>query len=95
MFHDNPGIVADTSEQRGAESGLEMQTDEVESASFGYNPVIVKRIAVVAEDRYLDPPKIRMVTGCPHDPIDVEDLTVLQHRQTVSDCPQPGTARDS
>src|SRR5262245_10616645 len=80
---DPRGIPADTVNHRRRERVLEVLADEVQPRLALDQPAGVTGLAVLFEDRQIDPRQAVVVAGAPDDVADLERATVRENRSSV------------
>src|SRR5206468_1431122 len=91
---DVPGVPPHAAHVLRGERVKEVQADEVETR-LGRDPALVRRLAVLAEDRHVDPAEVLPEARAPDDVRDVHDTSVLEDGQAVTDADSLRNALDA
>src|SRR5439155_10145846 len=73
---------------------LERETDELQPGGARSDPALVDRLALLAEDREVDPREVLPEAGAPDDVRHVDDVAVLEDRCPLSDADRSWDAGD-
>src|SRR5262249_12989739 len=79
---DDPLCVAGDADQRGGAHRVEeVQSQKIESGNFCNDPLLMDWVAILREDRQINPGKVVSVSRTPDHILDLQSPAVLEQRQ--------------